>query len=495
MRFKPRSRYGEFALAVVLLFSCGPKKEEADSGGDHAPEDKVYDLAAQPPGATATGIAAQEVRAPFLRRFLEFADHYHVCLDHTAFDDTTLAAVQSLVQVRNGAPAGFGIEGIVNYVLATVDHFRPGTKPASSRVEIDVVWPDAGICDLVVTRVPGTQFPFAGSDFSGLDKVLFWGNHLRSATGTLNHIPVAFVDQALTGPDLPVAVQYLVGWYLGMAQSKIPASNLSATTSAETPGRGWQIADAAGTLRTDDDAQILYGFALVYRDVLKVADLDTLHNFQDQLLPSDQDQDTDLDMPANGANLTFAPALGNVYVNGARLIGNSVKVCVENVSGTAIDDTRLAAYFAFVAPDAAGSVISYLHDRQAAIATRVDLVTDGCNLLVYLKNTTQYPFATNKVNGLYAQEGTLRTKSGAVSTLPVIYLNAATLELDPAAQTSSNKPINLVLQHEFAHFLGFKHSASSQSIMSPAGYYATWDMAGGDDKIFDAFVAVWNAKQ
>jgi hypothetical protein len=320
-------------------------------------------------------------------------------------------------------------------------------------------------------------------------------NQLRTADGTVNKMPVAYVSSSLGADDRQLAAQYLIGGFMGIGESELAGSYLNARTTAATTGRGYFVQNGSGKPRFDDDAQALYGFALVYRNVLGAADLESLQHFGDQLHPSDVAQDPDLSVPAGSAAVKFVDAFGSAQIEGARVVGDTLSACVQNESGVAIDDERIKAYFAFAAPDQADSVVGILHAREAAFALTASVVSENCQLLVAFKNGTQYPFATNRVNGLYAREGSVKDKAGQASPVPVIYLNASILELDPAAQASSAKPVTLVLQHEFAHFLGFKHAASAQSIMAPAGYNAKWDLAGGDDKLFDAYLTLWRASR
>ena len=494
------------ALATVLILltgcSAGDEKKADDNGGDHIPDGKVYAVTALPDGTAPTGLAARETHADFLRRFVHVSQRYEICLDPSAFDDDLLTEMQAEIEVRRGPTKSYGLEGIVNRALATVAAFSPGAKASSSRVEIALVHPEGGVCHLLVTRATSSEFPFSNDDFKAKDRVLLYKNQLRTAAGAQNGTPVAYLlggAEGLGDKDLLVATQYVIGRFLGLGESKLEGSNLSAATSDATAGRGYMLENDAGRPRSDDDAVAIYGFALVYRDAIPLADLDTFQHFEDQARPSDSDQDADLTMPAHPANAAFALALGNPYIEGARLVGGTdhatLKVCMQNKSGIAIADDRVDAYLSFIAPTVAASVVGILHAQEARFSLVATVAADSCSLIVSFKNATQYPFVANQVNGLYAAEGTVKDSTGTASALPVIYLDAAALELDPAAQGSSSKSIALVLHHEFAHFLGFKHSTSSDSILAPAGYNTGWDLAGGDDKIFDAYLKEWSAHQ
>lgn len=477
------------------LAGCGDeaRKEDEDSGGDHIPDDEVYTLASLPSGVETTGLAAKEVGATFLRRFVRFAPRYNVCLAEAEFDDEAFQRMTAWLARRSGKSKEFGLEAVINRALATVDMFKSGAKPAVGRIEVELVRPgvENGSCHALITSAWVDEFPFNHEDFAGKKRVLIQTNRLRTESGTFNRIPVGYLDRTLTGKDVDIATQYLIGAFIGLGESSLGGSYLNASTSAASTDPGYFLENDDGSPRLDADAQVLYGFALTYRDVIKTRDLDSLHHYQDQLASTDADQDPDLVMPGAVAPLEFVEAIGDAYVRGARRIGDALPICVSNVSGANVTNANLLAYLDFVDPDAAGSVINYLATREPAIKTKAAIVTTSCSLLIVLKNSSQYPFTEKDINGLYAHEGSVKTKAGKPSTLPVIYLNAASLDLDPTASGASTKPLKLVLQHEFAHFLGLKHSTSDKSILSPAGYNATWDEAGGDGAIFDAFVRYW----
>ena len=482
-------------LFLVLVVGCGEdaKKEEDDSGGDHLPDDEVYDVAALPIGSESYGMVAREIRAPFLRRFVRFAERYDVCLSNDTLDDTAFAALQDRLARRAGAVAEFGLEGVINRALATVDRFKPGVAVSAGRIEIHLIRPEASSCHMVVTRAAETEFPFSHTDFSGKSQVALEVNRLRTPAGILNSAPVVFIHAPVTGADLLLAAELSISTMLGLTESSLAASKLNGASRAATPGLGYFLEQSPGTPRIDDDAQTLYGFALVYSDVIKTVELDAYYHYEDQVLTGDQDQDPDLAMPAQVTPVIFSETLGNHSLYGVRRIGDTLGICVVNSSGVVIEDERLQSYLDFISPDSPGSVISFLAAREPLVKTRAMLVNEGCGLVLALKNEGQYPFSEQHVNGLYAREGTLKTALGETTSLPVIYLNVSMLDLDPEAQGTGAKPIKLVLQHEFAHFLGFKHSTSRRSILSPAGYNAKWDEAGGDRVIFDAFMKAWRS--
>lgn len=483
---------------LALMASCGGQGDEkkGDSGGDHIPDDMVYTVVAIPSGAEGAGLTAHAANAkPFLRSYVHTSERYDICLDPAAFDDAALTALQDAVRLHAGSSRTFGLEGIVNRALASVDKFKPGSTPASSRIEIHLVRPAGGVCHLLITQATAQAFPFNVSHYHDLDRVLLYVNQLRTEAGVQNKTPVAYLASSLNGASLAAAAQYMIGSFLGLGASTLSGSKLNPATTAGDANRGYLVEDGDGRPRFDDDAQIVFSFALLYRGFVSSADLATFQHFGDQLRTGDEVQDNDLVLPESVENLPFVDAWGDPYIEGARAVGAKVGVCVQNVSGVAIADDRIRTYLAFATPESEGALMGILHAREEALVTRAALVSTSCNLVVAFRNADQYPFASNQVNGLYAREGSLRAKSGATTTLPVIYLNAANLELDPNALASSNKSVALVLQHEFAHYLGFRHSASSQSLLAPAGYNSAWDLAGGDERIFEAYLKLWRTVQ
>jgi hypothetical protein len=77
---------------------------------------------------------------------------------------------------------------------------------------------------------------------------------------------------------------------------------------------------------------------------------------------------------------------------------------------------------------------------------------------------------------MYAGAGSVRDKEGRSAALPIIWLNASNLvfKRDEAKVDQTKKFAGDVLQHEFAHWLGLKHSQNADSILSPAGYNSGW---------------------
>lgn len=128
---------------------------------------------------------------------------------------------------------------------------------------------------------------------------------------------------------------------------------------------------------------------------------------------------------------------------------------------------------------------SRIEEAELPLISGLDFSEDGrgCQLLVLVRNQTQFPFAGRELNGLFSREGHVATAGGQALPLPLIYLNASTLSLgshlegDPAA-----KPMLTVFRHEFAHFLGFRHSTARASLLFPAGTNETWDLQGVDQE-------------
>jgi hypothetical protein len=200
-------------------------------------------------------------------------------------------------------------------------------------------------------------------------------------------------------------------------------------------------------------------------------------------------------VPAGAETAPFAATVGNQYLRGVRrtAAGARLAVCFDDPAGAGVDAAAVAAYLAVSSAAAPDGLVHQIAASLPAFDLALKVATSGCALLVSFRNEQQYPFAETLTNGLYAHEGDVSDPSGTPSPIPVVYLNTDALELDPAVGAAGGKPqyAGLVLEHELAHYLGLKHSATDDSVLSPAGYHATWPES--DRPMFDEYAWRWQS--
>jgi hypothetical protein len=484
-----RILFVSFVLSFAL-FGCDKKE---DKGGDHIPELKVYTVPAIPTAARQTGLRAEEVDIKYLERFVHLSEVYNVCLDDAAFSGEELTSFQTQLANESGAFASYGLQGVINYSLSTIRKYDQNRDDFSSKVEIRLLLASNDGCHFFVAKSDGSSFPFNELDFAGAQKVILAKGQLQDSSGDINKIPVSYLHADTNGEQIYIDVQYLIGRFIGLANSSENGSYLSAVTTNSSANRGWHAVDSKGKLRLGDDSLILYSFALLYQDILQPEDFETYHHYLDELNLEQGEQDDDLQMPPNASNITFTEVIGDKYIRGARMVGSTIKVCTDNQSGKSISNALISEYFDFVDSDTDDRLGYLLNSIDIDFSPSVQLVTQGCGLLVSFRNSDQYPFANKNYNGMYAHEGRLLDGDGDETTIPVIYLNAENLELDPdEAFGSDARYIGYVLEHEFAHFLGLRHSTSDDSLLSPAGYHDRWDEGGVDHEMFEAYLKNWS---
>lgn len=472
--------------AVFLaLAACGaPVDDDKKKGGDHVPDGGTFEIAAVPDVLRGTGIAAREYKAEGLRQFLHVAERYQICMDPAEVPAADFAAIEARLKDQGEAVATRGLEGVVNYGLATLQKVKPQVARFSSRIAVDLVYTTmTSNCSFVVLRRPAAEFPFAQEKFAGKRAVFFNANQLkqRGAPERVNDLPVGYVDASLDQATTARAVQYLSAAYLGLGESPSESSYLNDNLVANAT---WKV-EGLGP-----DAPILYAFALAYSDVLKPQDLSTFHYYADTLGYAAVATDTLLHVPVGSTPPKFQPVLGDARIDGVRLAYAPFAVCLSFDAATNPARADVGAALAFMSSATAGHLGAQLHAAEPAFDPKISIADAGapCGLLVAFRDQTQYPFAGAAFNGLYAHEGRVKDGAGAVSPIPVIYINTSNLSLG-AAPAGDNKWFGLVLEHETAHFMGLEHSSSTRSLLAPAGYNAAYDLDGGDRALFAAWAA------
>jgi hypothetical protein len=478
-----------FVICVFYLYGCGDTK-----GGDHIPDFKTYDVATLSNAAFADGVHYKVFEeSSVLRPIVYLADSYQICVLQDQYSEEAAANLSDKLTKQSPDVNASGLQIILNHALANIKKYANDADDFSNRIELNVVY-DEENCSAVLLTAPSSEFPFTDADFTDKQTALFYPGQLRIPSGEQNSVPVAYVsseaqDQAGLG-------EYAVAAILGLKESDVEKSKLNPEQAASGAATSFFVEQENGQIAADKDGVTVYAFALAFHDVLNPEDLGMFHYYADQIRPLGAEKDAKLNLPASVTNLTFVDKVGDVYVEGSRQITTSVKVCFDKGSAD-LDAAWYAEYLDFgkaaSEPHENGSMFFELHGLDATFAAQASVATTGCNLMVSFRSSSDFPFNKYAANGLYFREGDLKASNGNATKIPVIYLNQDNLELDPEfAELSSNKYVGHVLQHEFAHYLGFKHSASRKSILSPAGYNDTWDMAGYDLKLFKRWIHHWS---
>jgi hypothetical protein len=467
------------SFAVVLLHAGGCGGTE--KGGDHVPTDKSYAVSELPLGSTSRTIVPVEYDTNVLGRFVHVAERYRLCLMTGQFTEADLTDLQSSISRRIGAINQYGIEGLINYTFANLQKFD-GNKPRfSQRVALQVVWNDGGACDLVVGKSTAADFPFTSADFSGRTRALFLAGQLVAASGADNAVPVGFLLASSTA-DQRIQFQKLTASYLGFAESQTTASYLHPDASALTAST-WNVVDSDNNLALGDDSLKIYSFAAAWYEVLKPTDLDRFHYYEDSFAPGAVAVDPLLSLSGLATPPVFQDLPGNRYLEGARKLSGPVSVCYRDDSDQGITVDMVTAWTGFFSADDAGGVHGKLKGMDADFTGSAKLATTGCQLVFAFRTESQYPFSSVKANGLYAHEGRVAGPDNVATTVPVIYVNTSNLSLSTdATLMTSARHVSSVLQHEYAHFLGFRHSSERGSLHAPAGTGSMW--TEGDKAIF-----------
>lgn len=491
----PRSVLATAVKAALLLASCSNQK-----GGDHVPELETYMVSSLPSAAFQAGISAKEVSAQYFRRFVHISETYHVCLPLDAFSSVEIQSLETSVKSKDSSDINkSGLETVINRVLATVSTYNSQRSKFSSRIDIRVTDATEGGCHTILRKSNSSEFPFNANAFTASRFAVFYAGQLKTSDDRVNKIPVIYLNKDLSGEDQMLAMKQSIGVFMGLGPSGEPLSLLNTENTENSSSRTYLLENTAGATNSNDDAAILYGFGLMYQDALKPTDLSTFQHYVDHLAPGAIEDDKDLVLPAGSAAISYTEVPGSRYIEGVRNISSQITVCPRNLSSKSITDSwwSQSSYLDFTSttsePRTNGGLFYQLHAKKSAFVPTVQIASTNCNLLVVVKNQTQFPFANSTYNGLFVHEGHIRGSDGTILTIPVIYLNASNLTLEPEnAATAQGRYIGDVLQHEFAHFLGFRHSTSSSSVLAPSGYNRTWDMEHGDGDIMQSYLDHWS---
>lgn len=468
-------------LVVLHTGGCGG----TEKGGDHVPTDKSYAVSELPLGSTSRTIVPVEYETNMLGRFVHVAERYRLCLVTGQFTEADLSDLQEFMRQRTGSINQYGLEGLVNYSFAALQKFDGNKSRFSQRIALDVVWNDGGSCDLVVGKANVTEFPFNSADFAGKPRALFLAGQLVTANGTDNAVPVGYIAST-SADDQRVQFQKVTASYLGFAESSTVGSFLHPDAAASN-AKTWHVVDGENNILTGDDSMKIFSFAAAWYDILKPTDLDRFHYYEDSFAPGSVSVDPLLTLTEKVNPPTFQNLPGNRYLEGVRRFTGSVPVCFQNNSGQNISTAMVQAWTGFFSPGDPAGVHGQLKALDSEFAGSATLATTGCQLILAFRTEGQYPFDSVKANGLYAHEGRVATADGLASTVPVVYVNTSNLSLstDPQLMTAA-RHVSAVLQHEYAHFLGFKHSNERGSLHAPAGTGASW--TENDKAMFTEFL-------
>ena len=486
-----------FAVLLIAQLFAGCSNQK---GGDHVPELETYSVPSLPSAAFQAGLTAREVSAQYFRRFVHISETYNICLPLDAFGTAEIQSLETAFKSKDAASINkSGLETVINRVLATVSKYNSQRSKFSSRIDIRVTDATEGGCHTILRKSSASDFPGGGNALEQRRFIIYYAGQLKTSDDRVNKIPVIYLNKDLSSDDQLLAMKQSVGAFIGLGSSGESQSLLNTDAAGSTSSLTYLLENSSGATNTNDDAAILYGFGLMYQDVLKPADLSSFQYYVDHLAPGAVEDDKDITQPSGSTNIAYTDVQGSRYIEGVRKVSTQITVCPLNLSNKSISDSwwSQSNYLDFTTnasePRTSGGLFYQLHSKNATFAPAIQIASTNCNMLVVVKNQSQYPFANNTYNGLFVHEGQIRGNDGVVFSIPVIYLNASNLTLEPQnAATAQGRYIGDVLQHEFAHFLGFRHSTSSTSILAPSGYNRTWDMQNGDGDIMQAFLDRWS---
>lgn len=476
------------ALCAAAFVSCASEKtQDEEKGGDHLPDLKTYVVSSLPKGSTETGLRPTSTESDYLRRYVRLAEHIKVCLDADTFSEDTLVAFKAFVKRKGRAFSEYGLEAITNRAFEDVSILAKSTRKFSSRLDLDIVFNTKSTCDVVFTKVADKQFPFSSEEFSEDSHALLYEYQLKVENSEAsNKVPVIYLSEALSNEALLLGMQYELGSYLGLAQSHLEGSYLNSKTASMSPAPTWYYTTDVRALQFD--TLVFSNYAALYFKILKPSDMETYHHFEDAFDPTSPVSDNDLAFVSAASPIRFHEKIGHAHLNGVRAVTASIRTCLEDNQNVPKD--KIQTYLSLLSHKREVSVLARAHDKNNLIPSRVVEVESDCSLLIAFRNAQQFPFNQKSLNGLYAKEGTVQNKFGTVLSIPVIYLNVSNLALEETPE-NEDKYIGLVLAHEFAHFLGFKHSPDSDSVLAPAGYHSSLGI--GDAAMIESFVKEWNA--
>ncbi len=473
------------SAALILVSACGGTTEK---GGDHVPTDKTYSVSELPKGTDYRTIVPSEYDSELLGRFVHTAETYRVCLERQRFSDEDLVGFQTFVSNKTSGVNQYGIEGLVNHSFATLQSFDEKKQRFSSRVAIQLLWNDTGKCDLVIDAVAQSSFPFNAPDFSGKKRVLFGAGQLVTFARSATKVPVGYFTRS-TLKDDAIHIQKLIASYLGFADA-INRSSFIADAADAANATSWHIVNDGNQILVGDDSLRIYTFAAAWQDIFKPRDLDRYHYYDDAFSKDSVATDSLLTIASAGTVPTFVDLAGNRYLIGSRKLESSVAICYSNESGLDVTKELVTSWTTFTSVSDPAGLHGKLKAANAAFVTEGVVTDTGCQVMISFRNETQYPFATSKANGYYAHEGRVRTSDNTLSKLPVIYINASNLSLAAKPDDlGAARHVSTVIQHEYAHFLGFRHSDNNSSLQSPAGSGTAWVSA--DDAFFNEYLKHW----
>ncbi|MEZ4741429.1 MAG: matrixin family metalloprotease [Bdellovibrionota bacterium] len=479
---------------LPLIFSC----KSGDKGGDHVPDDKTYIINKLPISAESDGISPLTYHSDYLRRYIHLSESYRICLDPDTFTDNDLKGFESFMKNKGKTTDSSGLQEVLNYALANLESYDNQQKKFSSRIDLNIIWGNDNHCDFLLTEKDESEFPFNHEDFSNLNRILFNRGQLKTEDEQSNRIAIGYI-QSSENEDQNIRLQNLLAFYLGLAESHTTGSYINSQTDASTAEKGWFITSDDGKPLTNEETLRIYTYILAYADILNPKDLDTYHYYLDALDPDHNDTDVIdslLTMPTNMAPISFQDLIGNLYLNGVRQLNTEINICTSNQSNTEISSEWLTSYFSFINHMEEKTLAYHLNQLNSQFVLQAQINSANvCQLMVVFRQDTQFPFKDKKFNGLYTHEGSIKDSQGATTTIPVIYINTSNLEMNPTQTTTDKKSVMLVLRHEFAHFLGMKHSSSIDSILSPAGYNETWKIPGEDEPIFNEYIEYWKSEK
>ncbi len=484
-------------VGVALLFntSCNAPSQEEERGGDHVPELKTYQVTTLPSGANNKGVTSRKFQSNLaLGSQVRFAQSYEACMDSSVSDEI-LTQVESDIRVRSSTIAKSGLWHVLNRAFQTISSFDLKKSSRSFAPELLVRRPsDSSGCTVVVSMAGAAEFPFSDADFAKEKMALFQPAQLKDVTNVTNRTAVAFVRSDLTDTNKVMHITQAFAQGLGIRISKDENSPLNPLSDRDANKTEFKIRSKPAYIGASSDEISIYTWVATYVDLIKLQDFLTLQHYADEWTLQDPEIDTELVAPTSVANIDAVELIGNEHLTFKRSWAETLRVCFQTDSSLNIGNQQFEKYLEYLAHDhddrtgkGIAASIAKINENSVLKFERAD---DRCSLMVAVRKSTSFPFSDSPNNGVFVKEDKIRLSDDSVLSIPIIYLNGSNLELDPTKGSTSKKYIAMVLEHEVGHFMGFRHSSSDESLLSPAGYHDALALPEPDSAMLQAWLDV-----
>jgi len=483
------------AIMLAVNTSCNNPSQEEQRGGDHVPELKTYQIAALPAGAEDRGVTSRKFQANLaLGSQVRFAKRYEACLDVSISDDV-LAQVDAEMLTRSSTLSKSGLWHVLHRAFQTVNSFD--LKKSSRSFSPELLVRRAGNrsdCTVVVSTASAAEFPFTDADFAQEKQAIFQPSQLEDVTGVANRTVVAFIRSDLSSENKTMHITQAVAQAMGIRVSSEENSPLNPSSDRDVTKTAFAIRSKPAYIGASSDEVSIYTWVAMYVDLIKLQDFLTLQHYADEWELNEPEVDTEMTAPASVAPITAEALVGNEHLSFKRGWTEPLRVCFQADSSFGVGNEQFDNYLSYLAHDnenrSSKGIAASVAKLDEATTLKFVRAEDKCSLLVAIRKATSFPFSDSPNNGVFVAEERIRLTDDSVLGIPVIYFNGTNLELDPEKGSSSKKYIAMVLEHDVGHFMGFRHSSSDDSLLSPAGYHDALALPDPDSAMLQAWLDV-----